>query len=135
MDSPASEPQQTSSATVSQASEGWLRVPEGSIYWRLDVSTGNDATDRPTILLIHAAVADHTMWDAQVEFLVSKGWNCLRWDLFGYGVSFGRQPTERSFRRLSAVLQVKLIPKVEKLAKRRLLAQSIQKSFRRRRTN
>lgn len=75
-----------------RTSEGFLHLQEGNIYWKLDVSEESEESSRPTILLIHAAVADHTMWYAQVEFLVSKGWNCLRLDLFGYGVSYGCPP-------------------------------------------
>lgn len=90
MDSPASEPPQTDSSNTldgSRTSEGHLPVPEGTLYWKLDTSEAEQQSDRPTFLLIHAAVSDHTAWDAQVDFLVSKGWNCLRSDLFGYGVS------------------------------------------------
>ena len=32
---------------------------------------------------------NHTLWDEQVQYLVQRGWNCLRFDLFGYGRSQG----------------------------------------------
>ena len=95
MDSPASEPPQTDSSNTldgSRTSEGHLPVPEGTLYWKLDTSEEGQQSGRPTFLLVHSAVSDHTAWDAQVDFLVSKGWNCLRSDLFGYGVSQSPEP-------------------------------------------
>lgn len=73
--------------------EGFLQVNEGSLFWLLDYPsvTGRRASERPTLLFIHAAVADHTLWDGQVEYLVTNGWNVLRYDILGYGRS---QPSE-----------------------------------------
>ncbi|MCJ1250601.1 hypothetical protein MMC30_007829 [Trapelia coarctata] len=69
--------------------ERFLQVDEGSLLWLLDCPnvTGPRASERPTLLFIHAAVADHTLWDCQVEYLVTKGWNVLRYDILGYGKS------------------------------------------------
>ena len=72
----------------SRSSDGFLPIKEGSLYWRLDFAEDGEESTRPTVLLVHAGVADHTMWDTQVEYLVKKGWNCLRVDLFGYGRSY-----------------------------------------------
>ena len=70
-----------------RSSEGTLQVTEGSVYWKYDVADDDAAESRPVLVFMHAGVADHTMWDAQVEYLVQKGWNCLRYDLFGFGHS------------------------------------------------
>ena len=90
MDSPASEPPRPSSSATTdgrRTTDGYLPVEEGSLYWKLDISEDGQDSARPTFVFIHSAVSDHTAWDAQVDFLTSKGWNCLRLDSFGYGVS------------------------------------------------
>ena len=79
-----------------KSTDGFLPIKEGSLYWRLDATEDGSDNPRPTVLLIHAGVADHTMWDAQVEYLVEKGWNCLRVDLFGYGKSYSNDVYLRS---------------------------------------
>ena len=42
---------------------------------------------KPTLLFIHACVADHTLWDEQVAYFTNRGWCCLRYDLLGFGES------------------------------------------------
>ncbi|KAL2048853.1 hypothetical protein ABVK25_010911 [Lepraria finkii] len=67
----------------------FLDVAEGRIFWRFDapVKVESESTSRPTLLFIHACVADHTLWDDQVAYCTAKGWGCLRYDLFGLGQS------------------------------------------------
>ena len=68
--------------------DGNLQVREGSVYWKFDPSKQGQDKYRPTVLLIHAGVADSTMWDGTVALLTGKGYNCLRLDLFGHGRSY-----------------------------------------------
>lgn len=42
---------------------------------------------KPTFLFIYAGVTDHTLWDAQVDHFLRRGWSCLRYDIFGHGKS------------------------------------------------
>lgn len=68
-------------------------VAEGRILWRSDSpivrkhSVKDESILKPTLLFIHACVADHTLWDEQVAYFTDKGWCCLRYDLLGYGES------------------------------------------------
>ena len=80
-----------------------VQVPEGRLAWKWDTPTPkvyakgtaqpvpkDDApqpSPRPTLLFIHAAITDHTLWDEQVRYFTSEGWHCLRFDLFGFGES------------------------------------------------
>ncbi len=71
-----------------------LGIPAGKLFWRFDGPVNPEhgqphalGSTRPTLLFIHAAVSDHTLWDDQVAFCTSKGWGCLRYDLFGFGQS------------------------------------------------
>lgn len=70
-----------------------LSIAEGVIFWTLDSPTSDESNSQsknitgPTLFFIHAGVADHTLWDDQVKYCTSKGWHCLRYDLFGYGQS------------------------------------------------
>jgi 3-oxoadipate enol-lactonase len=64
------------------AREGFCPVPGGQIYYQL-VGAG------PTVILIHAGIADLRMWDAQIPAL-SAGHTVLRYDCRG----FGRSTTE-----------------------------------------
>ena len=71
----------------------FLDIAEGQIFWTLDRPTFDEGDPQrehrslPTLLFIHAAVADYTLWDDQVAFCTSRGWYCLRYDLLGYGKS------------------------------------------------
>lgn len=44
------------------------------------------AGEGPTVVLIHAAVADSRMWDALFATL-SQGYRCIRYDVRGFGRS------------------------------------------------
>ncbi|MCJ1411641.1 hypothetical protein MMC19_005732 [Ptychographa xylographoides] len=69
--------------------DGYLAVDEGDLYWVLDDADPADVRTGPlpTLLFIHAGVADHTLWDEQARFFTRKGWRVLRYDLLGYGKS------------------------------------------------
>ncbi|MCJ1312009.1 hypothetical protein MMC25_005683 [Agyrium rufum] len=75
------------------AEEGAPVPAAGTIYWTLNIPDMTTAgllsgPSRPLLVFIHAGISDHTLWDAQVNVLASKGWNVLCFDLFGYGSSF-----------------------------------------------
>ena len=68
-------------------SEGSLTLDEGCLYWSYQKAAPSLAKTRPVLLLNHAGVTDHTLWDDQVGFFLDKGWNCLCYDMFGFGMS------------------------------------------------
>nr|AUW30996.1 putative alpha/beta hydrolase [Cladonia uncialis subsp. uncialis] len=76
-----------------QTVKDFHEVTEGRIFWRSDSpiirkhSVKDESILKPTLLFIHACVADHTLWDDQVAYFTNKGWCCLRYDLLGYGES------------------------------------------------
>ena len=78
-------------AAEPEISEGYVEVNEGHIYWKYSIAADETSELRPVLLFIHAGVADHTMWDAQVEYFLERGWNCLQFDMFGFGQS---QPSD-----------------------------------------
>lgn len=69
--------------------DGFIGISEGWIFWKYTpaVTVPTDDCTRPVLLFIHAGVADHTLWDEQVSYFTSIGWNTLVYDLFGYGKS------------------------------------------------
>ncbi|MCJ1291132.1 hypothetical protein MMC34_002675 [Xylographa carneopallida] len=71
--------------------DGYLEVREGELFFELYTEPRHEGTVRPTLLFIHAGVADRTLWDHQVGYFTSKGWNVLRYDRFGYGRSRPKQ--------------------------------------------
>jgi 3-oxoadipate enol-lactonase len=60
-------------------SSGYAPVENGELYYEV-------AGSGPAILLLHAAVADHTMWDPQIEAF-SQAHTVVRCDLRGFGLS------------------------------------------------
>ena len=66
---------------------GFIHIPEGRLFWRYDAQSIASTPGKPFLLFLHAAVADHTLWDEQVAFFVERGWDCLRYDRLGYGQS------------------------------------------------
>ncbi len=57
-----------------------MEVPGGRLF-AIDEGAG------PPLVLIHAAIVDHTAWDAMVPGLVSAGYRVIRYDLRGFGAS------------------------------------------------
>ena len=45
--------------------------------------------DQPTILFIHGAANDHSVWNMQCRYFAAHGWNALAFDLPGHGQSTG----------------------------------------------
>lgn len=74
-----------------QISAGYVDVNEGHMYWKYSIAADETTESRPVLLFLHASVADHTIWDAQVEYFLERGWNCLQFDMFGFGLS---QPSD-----------------------------------------
>ena len=72
---------------------GVLDVEEGQLFWELRPASRVDARalTRPSLLFIHAGVADQTLWDHQVEHFSAQGWDVIRYDRLGFGRS---QPTQ-----------------------------------------
>ncbi|MEP6775845.1 MAG: alpha/beta hydrolase [Chloroflexota bacterium] len=58
---------------------GYAPVENGELYYEV-------VGDGPAILLLHAGVADHTMWDPQMEAF-SQAHTVVRYDLRGFGIS------------------------------------------------
>ena len=56
--------------------------------------TGGKAYDaaQPTVLFIHGALNDHSVWILQTRYLANHGWNVLAPDLPGHGKSAGDAP-------------------------------------------
>lgn len=48
---------------------------------------------KPTILFIHGAANDHSVWTYQARYFAHHGWNALAPDLPGHGKSFGAPKT------------------------------------------
>lgn len=49
-------------------------------------------TAKPTVLFIHGALNDHSVWILQTRYLANHGWNVLAPDLPGHGKSAGDPP-------------------------------------------
>lgn len=77
------------SVTIVMLLDGFVDTQEGPLFWGLCLPVLNEsrAPPRPTLLFIHAGVADRTLWDNQVQYFSTRGWTALRYDLFGYGKS------------------------------------------------
>jgi pimeloyl-ACP methyl ester carboxylesterase len=48
--------------------------------------------DRPTLVMVHGVLNDHSVWILQSRYLAHHGWNVLAIDLPGHGRSTGRAP-------------------------------------------
>lgn len=66
----------------------YLSVDDNKTY----VYTANKAFDvaRPTVVFIHGAANDHSVWTLQSRYFAYHGWNALAVDLPGHGKSAGR---------------------------------------------
>ncbi len=56
--------------------------------------TGGKTFDpaKPTVVMIHGVVNDHSVWGLQSRYLANHGWNVLAVDLPGHGRSAGEAP-------------------------------------------
>ncbi len=65
-------------------------LPDQTIY----AYTGGKATDpaQRTVIFIHGALCDHSVWALQSRYLANHGWNVLALDLPGHGRSTGTPP-------------------------------------------
>ena len=55
------------------------------------VYTGGKAFDptKPSVVFIHGAANDHSVWTLQARYFAHHGWNAMAVDLAGHGKSFG----------------------------------------------
>jgi pimeloyl-ACP methyl ester carboxylesterase len=60
--------------------ERFVDVPGGRLF-AVEEGVG------PPLILIHAAIVDHTSWDPMVPALISAGYRVIRYDLRGFGAS------------------------------------------------
>ena len=67
-------------STTQLATSGFVPVYNGSLYYEV-------AGSGRCVLLIHAGVADCTMWDAQF-ILFSQSYRVIRYDSRGFGRSY-----------------------------------------------
>jgi 3-oxoadipate enol-lactonase len=68
------------------SASGFVVLPEGNLYWCLQRAQVR-SSPRPTLLFIHAGVADHTLWSEQIEYFSARGWDAIVYDIFGFGMS------------------------------------------------
>ena len=59
------------------------------------VYTGGKPFDaaKPTVVFIHGAANDHSVWTYQARYFAHHGWNAMAVDLAGHGKSFGDAKT------------------------------------------
>jgi pimeloyl-ACP methyl ester carboxylesterase len=76
----------------SNATGGTLDVENGTLYYEV----AGDEHAHP-LLLVHAGIADHTMWDDQFE-AYSQRYRVIRYDTRGFGKSFVEEGASYSSR-------------------------------------
>jgi pimeloyl-ACP methyl ester carboxylesterase len=64
-----------------------IRLDDRKVYLG-DYGKGCDPT-RPTVLFVHGAGMDHSVWPLQARHFAYRGWNALAVDLPGHGRSGG----------------------------------------------
>ena len=66
----------------------YLTVESNKTY----IYTANKAFDagKPTVVFIHGAANDHSVWTLQSRYFAYHGWNALALDLPGHGKSAGK---------------------------------------------
>ncbi|MBL0123176.1 MAG: alpha/beta hydrolase [Betaproteobacteria bacterium] len=59
------------------------------------VYTGGKPFDssKPTVIFVHGAANDHSVWTLQARYFAHHGWNAMAVDLPGHGKSFGEAKT------------------------------------------
>ena len=65
---------------------------DGARTFLADYGKGCDRT-RPTVLFVHGAGMDHSVWPLQARHFAYRGWNALALDLPGHGRSAGERRT------------------------------------------
>ena len=67
-----------------------ISLPDQTIF----AYTGGKPIDpaQPTVIFIHGALCDHSVWALQSRYLANHGWNVLALDLPGHGRSKGKPP-------------------------------------------
>lgn len=68
----------------------WIEIDEAKVF----AQTGGREFDgsRPTVVLLHGAGMDQTVWQQQSRYLAHHGCNVLALDLPGHGLSEGEAP-------------------------------------------
>lgn len=69
----------------------FLRLPHATIY--ADTAGAPIDPTRPTALLLHGVLNDHSVWAPPARALAASGWNVLAPDLPGHGQSTGLPPS------------------------------------------
>jgi pimeloyl-ACP methyl ester carboxylesterase len=77
--------------------------------------TGGRAFDaaKPTVVMIHGVLNDHSVWILQSRYLAHHGWNVLAVDLPGHGRSGGEAPetVEQAADFIAALLDAASVPR------------------------
>jgi pimeloyl-ACP methyl ester carboxylesterase len=80
-------------------------MPDGT---KIYAYTGGKPLDpaRPTLVMVHGVLNDHSVWILQSRYLAHHGWNVLAIDLPGHGRSVGLAPrtTEAGAQAIAALL-------------------------------
>jgi pimeloyl-ACP methyl ester carboxylesterase len=68
----------------------WIEMDGARIF----TQTGGKVFDaeKPSVVLLHGAGMDHTVWQQQSRYLAHHGWNVFAVDLPGHGLSAGQPP-------------------------------------------
>lgn len=69
--------------------------------------TFNPSTTKPTLVFLHGAQNDHSVWILQTRYLAHHGFNVLAYDLPGHGRSVG--PAKTSVEEIAQAIQLDLI--------------------------
>jgi pimeloyl-ACP methyl ester carboxylesterase len=82
-----------------------IDMPDGT---KMYAYTGGKAPQpgRPTLVMVHGVLNDHSVWTLQSRYLAHHGWNVLAVDLPGHGRSVGPAPrtTEAAAQAITALL-------------------------------
>ncbi|MCA1839301.1 MAG: alpha/beta hydrolase, partial [Actinobacteria bacterium] len=81
---------------------GFVEVPDARIYFER-------SGDGPSVLFLHAGVADLRMWDEQVQALQSR-FDCISFDRRGFGRSENIAPSYSPMDDICAVMDELGVP-------------------------
>lgn len=85
--------------------QGFITIKDHRIYY--EKSGAGEA-----VLLLHGGYLDHTIWDAQVEYLNNKGFMTIRMDDLGHGKSISGKTRVYSYEIIEKLLNTCKIDKV-----------------------